>query len=131
MFQTVVFPISKNLYLFLLAVILCGGIFLRFSPTASFKGRGFDEVVYAEYVSLLDSRSLLDYPAICQQYVELQKRRDEALLPPTRFLYVYAGHLCRVISHEAARAEIEMAIQLSPDQSEFKALKKQIAGDSH
>jgi 4-amino-4-deoxy-L-arabinose transferase-like glycosyltransferase len=102
MFQTVVFPISKNLYLFLLAVILCGGIFLRFSPTASFKGRGFDEVVYAEYVSLLDSRSLLDYPAICQQYVELQNRRDEALLPPTRFLYVYAGHLCRVISHESA-----------------------------
>jgi hypothetical protein len=84
MSQTVVFPISKNLYLFLLAVILCGGIFLRFSPTASFKGRGFDEVVYAEYVSLLDSRSLLDYPAICQQYVELQNRRDEALLPPTR-----------------------------------------------
>lgn len=93
---------SKNLYLLLLAVILCGGIFLRLSPMASFKGPGFDEVVYADYVNILDSRSLFDYPVTCRQYVESQKTRDEALLPPTRFLYIYAGHLFRIISHESS-----------------------------
>lgn len=97
---------AKNLYLALLAVILCGGAFLRFYPTASFKQRGFDEAIYASYVSELDKIPLFDYPALCKQYVVVQERRAAALPPPTRFSYIYAGHVWRSTTGESPHAAL-------------------------
>ncbi len=100
------FSIPRSLYVALLAVVLCGGAFLRFYPTASFKARGFDEAIYASYVSELDKISLLDYPALCKQYVVVQEQRQEALPPPTRFSYIYAAHLWRSTAGDSPHAAL-------------------------
>lgn len=99
--------ISRKVYFALLAVILCGGTFLRFYPTAApTTHHGFDEVVYASYVSALDRVSLFDYPEVCRQYLAVQQARDEALLPPTRFSFVYAGHVWRELTGESPFASL-------------------------
>jgi hypothetical protein len=99
--QLPMFSISKSLYFALLAVILCCGALLRFYPTASFRQYGFDEVIYTKYVSALDKDSLFDYPVLCQRYVAFQKDQNAAVLPPTRFSYVYAAHVWRKLTGDS------------------------------
>jgi hypothetical protein len=99
--QSPMFSIGKSLYFALLAVILCCGAIVRFYPTASFRQPGFDEVFYAKYVSVLDKNSLFDYPFLCRQYLALQQEQNVAVLPPTRFSYVYAAHIWRKLTGDS------------------------------
>ena len=81
------------------AFLVILGIVVRTVPWAGFTGVGFDEVLYRNYVVALDHVGLVQYPAICELYLE-EQRSPEAItkLPPTRFLYVYCGWLMKRVT---------------------------------
>ena len=57
-----------------------------------FKDLGFDENLYRGYVDNLIRYGVTAYPDFAQHYIELQTRLPSAILPPTRFLYVFAAY---------------------------------------
>ena len=69
------------------------GIFLRIWHWAAFKGRGFDEALYAHYLSQLIKVGLGGYPDIVDNYLAYQKTLEGSILPPTRFLYIFCAYL--------------------------------------
>lgn len=83
---------------------------LRAEP--GFTGIGFDEALYRSYVEGLIRFGVLSYPDFAEHYVEVQSGLPSAILPPTRFLYVFAGYLW----HEATGAD---ALQSLRDVSSF------------
>ncbi len=93
-----------------LCAIIAIGIFLRLPPALfveraplhfleilhpqpGFKGVGFDENLYREYVNTLSQVGLTSYPDLAEGYVNLQTRLPIAILPPTRFLYIFCAYL--------------------------------------
>ncbi len=73
-------------------LILVSGIFVRVYLAPGFKGVGFDEGLYRDYVIKIDRVGLENFPAICQLYLEDQRNPETITkLPPTRFLYIVAG----------------------------------------
>lgn len=106
------FPEIPNRWLFLsaLCLVFLVGIFLRlptsvFSetgslsplstlhPKAGFQSIGFDEALYRRYVDDLIRYGVSSYPDLAEHYVEVQRRLPTAILPPTRFLYVFTAYL--------------------------------------
>jgi hypothetical protein len=100
----------ETLYLAVLCLALLIGVFLRlpsslFSPgeplhvmkaihpEAGFKAVGFDEALYRGYVDDFIRDGITSYPDLAERYVEVQRRLPSAILPPTRFLYVFAAYL--------------------------------------
>jgi 4-amino-4-deoxy-L-arabinose transferase-like glycosyltransferase len=102
---------QRSLYLAALCVVLTLGAFLRlptpiFSganaplrqlealhPAAKFDQVGFDEGLYHKYVSELSVAGLTGYPDIVDRYIEVQKTLTGSILPPLRFLYIFAAYL--------------------------------------
>jgi hypothetical protein len=83
---------SDRAYWIIAALILAVGLFLRIVPWAGFTGTGFDEALYRDNVIKLDKAGIFNYPAICQLYLEDQRKPDVITkLPPTRFFYIYAS----------------------------------------
>ena len=95
---------------FLLAIIFAIGIFLRLTPHAfspggslhsvavlhpqpAFNQIGFDEGLYREYVNALSRDGLGSYPDIVQGYIDVQKKLPGSILPPLRFLYIFAAYI--------------------------------------
>jgi 4-amino-4-deoxy-L-arabinose transferase-like glycosyltransferase len=76
-----------------LVLVLSAGILLRIYPSAAFKTIGFDEGLYRGYVNVLIEHGITSYPDISEHYVAVQSRLPAAILPPTRFLYVFAAYL--------------------------------------
>ena len=62
-------------------------------PQPGFTGVGFDENLYREYVKTLSQAGLSSYPDLAEGYVNLQARLPSAILPPTRFLYIFCAYL--------------------------------------
>ena len=62
-------------------------------PQPGFTGVGFDENLYREYVKTLSQAGLSSYPDLAEGYVSLQTRLPSAILPPTRFLYIFCAYL--------------------------------------
>ena len=57
-------------------------------------GTGFDEALYRDNVIKLDKVGLAGYPMMCQVYLKDQRNPENITkLPPTRFVYIYAGWL--------------------------------------
>lgn len=100
----------RKIELVLFAIVLAVGIFLRLPPslfrdgaplsliaaihpTPAFNQVGFDEGLYAEYVTKLDKLGLSAYPLIVQDYVERQERLQRSILSPLRFLYIFCGYI--------------------------------------
>lgn len=94
----------------MLAVVLAFGTFLRipfetFSPNGSlhsiaalhpqpgFTQIGFDEALYRQYVNNLINHGITFYPEIVEDYVARQSELPTAILPPVRFLYIFAGYV--------------------------------------
>ena len=104
-------PRARARYLTVLGLILCAGFFLRLPasfftgdaaplgfarvvhPVPGFQGVGFDENLYRGYVDNLIRYGVTAYPDFAERYVELQTALPSAILPPTRFLYVFAAYL--------------------------------------
>jgi 4-amino-4-deoxy-L-arabinose transferase-like glycosyltransferase len=102
---------SRNYFVVALCLILAFGIFLRipssvFSgsdaplrflsalhPAAKFDQIGFDEGLYRKYVSELSITGLTGYPDIVDRYIEVQKTLAGSILPPLRFLYIFAAYV--------------------------------------
>jgi len=79
----------------LLAMILlfAFGTFVRIYPSAGFKGIGFDENLYQMNVARLKQVGVLYFPEIVQAHIDKQTKMEMAILPPTRFLYVFLAYL--------------------------------------
>jgi 4-amino-4-deoxy-L-arabinose transferase-like glycosyltransferase len=69
------------------------GILVRVYPSAKFTKLGFDEGIYGEYVVELIKHGITSYPDLAETYVVQQQQLPTVVLPPTRFLYIFAGYL--------------------------------------
>jgi 4-amino-4-deoxy-L-arabinose transferase-like glycosyltransferase len=102
---------GRRFHLLALCVILAIGTFLRipsplFSgpnaplralaalhPSPKFSNIGFDEALYRDYVNSVAKVGLGSYPEIVDQYREKQKTLPGSILPPVRFLYIFAAYV--------------------------------------
>jgi 4-amino-4-deoxy-L-arabinose transferase-like glycosyltransferase len=96
----------SRLLLAAVALVVLAGIALRIYPSASFGGIGYDEGLYREYVNNLIASGLTSYPDLAEGYVERQQKLPAAILPPTRFLYIYTAYLW----HQATGDEALVAL---------------------
>ncbi len=83
------------IFAFALVGLFAVGIFLRVYPSAAFRGIGFDEHLYRVYVTQLEKVGLLGYPDMTEAYIVKQASLPSAILPPTRFLYIFCADLWR------------------------------------
>jgi hypothetical protein len=57
-----------------------------------FTGIGFDEGLYRRYVDSVIKVGLSGYPSIVDRYIEVQRPLTGSILPPVRFLYIFAAY---------------------------------------
>ena len=91
-------PMSRYLWIMAVVLIFAAGISLRILPLASFKGVGFDEVLYKRYVTQTLEVGILNYPKVVEEYIKVQKGIKSAILPPLRFTYIAAASFWSWIS---------------------------------
>ena len=75
------------------AAVAAAGLILRLCHWAAFRGQGFDESLYAHYLSQLIKVGLGGYPDIVDAYLVIQQKLEGSILPPTRFLYIFCAYL--------------------------------------
>jgi 4-amino-4-deoxy-L-arabinose transferase-like glycosyltransferase len=97
-----------------LAIVLALGIFLRLPPhpfapggplqsiaalhpNPAFAQIGFDEGLYRQYVNALINHGITSYPDIVEGYIDVQKKLPGSILPPVRFLYIFAAYLWHLL----------------------------------
>lgn len=102
-------PVKARAPLAILVLALLAGAFLRLPPALfenagalhvlaalhpnpKFKQTGFDEGLYRNYVNQLIAGGLSSYPEIVDAYRAKQETLTGSILPPTRFLYIFAGY---------------------------------------
>ncbi len=74
-------------------------------PQAAFKGVGFDEGLYRRYVNGVIQVGLGNYPAVVDNYIEVQKTLTGSILPPMRFLFIGTAYFWHCLfGTEALRA---------------------------
>src|SRR2546428_7264491 len=110
-----------------LAIVLAIGVFLRIPSSTltdaaaplrvvhlntTMKGIGFDENLYRTYVNVLISRGITSYPDLAEEYVAVQDRLTSAILPPTRFLYIFAAYLWHQIWGTEALSSLKAVASL-------------------
>ncbi len=106
---------TRKRYIIALWLVLAVGAFLRlpsplFSgdnaplhvlgplhPAPGFQDVGFDEGLYRGYVENLIQYGITAYPEFGEHYVERQSTLPAAILPPTRFLYIFTSYVWHVI----------------------------------
>ncbi len=87
----------------LLATIVALGVGVRVYPSGTFPVVGFDAGLYRNYIVDLESRGgIAHYPEICRDYIKRQKAEKLALLPPTRFLFIFSGYVWKRAVYGAA-----------------------------
>ncbi len=114
-----------------LAIVLAIGMFLRLPPQAfapggslhaieaihpqpAFTQIGFDEGLYREYVTALIKHGLTSYPDIVDRYIFVQQKLPGSILPPVRFLYIFAGYVWHsLFGSEALQALHDVAALFS------------------
>ena len=115
---------ERRLYFAALCAVLVVGAFLRLPspiftgtdapisglealhPAAKFAVIGFDEGLYRGYVNGLIDGGLTSYPAIVDHYIEVQEKLTGSILPPVRFLYIFAAYLWHQIFGSEALAAL-------------------------
>jgi 4-amino-4-deoxy-L-arabinose transferase-like glycosyltransferase len=93
----------------ILAIVLASGFFLRIPPHVFSQGAplhsiaalhpqpgftqvGFDEGLYGQYVNALIKNGITSYPDMVEEYIALQSKLPNAILPPVRFLYIFTAY---------------------------------------
>jgi 4-amino-4-deoxy-L-arabinose transferase-like glycosyltransferase len=117
----------RKINIFSLAIILALGIFLRLPPHAfeasgplhsiaalhpnpAYMRMGFDEGLYRDYVNALVDEGITSYPNIVEGYTTAQSELTGAILPPVRFLYIFAAYVWHsVFGCEALEALYQVA----------------------
>ena len=92
----------RRLFFVALALVSFAGIFLRVYPSAAFDAIGYDEALYRDYVNDLVKYGLTSYPDFAEGYLERQQKMPAAILPPTRFLYIFSAYLWHQATGEEA-----------------------------
>ncbi len=112
-----------------LCLTLLAGIFLRLPqavfpagqplhalevlhPAPGFSGVGFDEALYRRYVNSVTREGLENYPSIVDRYIEVQKELTGSILPPVRFLYIFAAYLWHCLFGSEALAALHNVASL-------------------
>ncbi len=110
---------STRAYFVALAVIFVIGAFLRLPPALFDESEplhslsvfhpnpkwhdmrlvGVDEELYRSYVAQVSEKGLTHYPDIVLAYIEKQVKLPGSILPPVRFLYIFAGYLWHSLFH--------------------------------
>jgi 4-amino-4-deoxy-L-arabinose transferase-like glycosyltransferase len=98
--------VHRRLFLIAIMLVSLAGIALRVYPSSTFKAIGYDEGLYRGYVNNLISEGLTSYPDIAESYVDRQAKLPAAILPPTRFLYIFSAYLW----HQATGEESLVAL---------------------
>jgi 4-amino-4-deoxy-L-arabinose transferase-like glycosyltransferase len=83
----------KTTHFWLLLLVLAFGIVVRLYPTPSSSIVGFDETYYVKYVQMIDAVGVTNYPSIVEEYITHLGTMPFSVLPPMRFLYIFAGYL--------------------------------------
>ena len=126
-------PVNRNTVLVFLAVILLAGIFLRLPP-ALFAGAsaplrsvailhpnpkwsemgfvGPDEGLYRDYLEQLIEKGIGRYPDIVRGYIGNQQNLPGAVLPPVRFLYIFAGYIWHSLFNDDALGSLRNVASL-------------------
>ncbi len=89
---------SWRLLLIAFVVVVLVGSTLRIYPSSSFTAIGYDEGLYKGYVENLISAGIDHYPDFAEHYLERQQQLPSAILPPTRFLYIFSAYLWHNLS---------------------------------
>ncbi|MGA3172103.1 MAG: hypothetical protein ABSE62_13940 [Chthoniobacteraceae bacterium] len=85
-------------------VILIVGVALRVLPYFGVPDRlTVDEYLYVKNVEMVKAVEPFNYPALVQNYVNLQSQMQEVMLPPTRFVYIVLGWAWDAIFHSGPR----------------------------
>lgn len=92
----------RRLFLVAITLVSLAGIALRTYPSTTFHGIGYDEELYRGYVHNLISSGLASYPDFAEGYVERQQKLPAAILPPTRFLYIFTAYLWHQVTGDEA-----------------------------
>lgn len=92
----------RRLLLIAIVLVSLAGVTLRVYPSAAFTGIGYDEGLYRRYVNNLIESGLTSYPDFAESYVERQQKLPAAILPPTRFLYIFTAYLWHQATGEEA-----------------------------
>jgi hypothetical protein len=72
--------------------IFIGGALIRLLADSGFKGAGYDEALYRDYVLMTSEVGLMGYPGICEYYlIDQRDPQNQAKLPPTRLLFIGLG----------------------------------------
>jgi hypothetical protein len=120
-------PVNRNAVLIFLGLVLLVGIFLRLPP-ALFAGAsaplhslailhpnpkwsamglvGPDEGLYRDYLEQLIEKGVGRYSEIVRAYIDNQQNSPGAILPPIRFLYIFAGYIWHLIFNADALASL-------------------------
>jgi 4-amino-4-deoxy-L-arabinose transferase-like glycosyltransferase len=108
--RTEVHPRPRKIAIVILALVLAIGIFLRLPPRTfsnsgplhsiaalhpnpAYMRMGFDEGLYRDYVNALVDEGIRSYPNIVENYITAQSELANAILPPVRFLYIFAAYV--------------------------------------
>lgn len=94
--------VQRRLFLVAVAFVSLVGIVLRIYPSGGFDRIGYDERLYRGYVNQLTVHGLTGYPEIAEGYLERQLKLPAAILPPTRFLYIFSGYVWHRVTGEEA-----------------------------
>ncbi len=108
---------------FLIALLILLGIFLRLPPflfpassalhpAPGFQNMGYDEGLYCNYINSLDATGLSSYPDIAERYIVDQTRLPGAVLPPTRFLYIFLAYLWHSLTGTDAYGSLKVISSL-------------------
>ena len=89
----------------LLALILTGGTFLRTYRLGTLQ-ESYDAMLYENYVRMLIQVGPTNYPDIVEFYIDQQQKMPGAILPPTRFLYIFSGYLWHEVSGASPMASL-------------------------
>jgi 4-amino-4-deoxy-L-arabinose transferase-like glycosyltransferase len=111
---------SRQAVVACLTLVLLIGIFLRLPPSLfsdssaplhslaflhpipkweQMKMIGFDENLYRDYVDEVSRKGLIHYPDIVLHYIEEQVKLPGSILPPVRFLFIFAGYIWHSLFH--------------------------------
>ena len=83
---------SKRPLVLLLVLVILAGAILRIYPSAHMKALGFDENYYRLYLSELIAVGVKNYPKITTAYTAAQSEMPNAVIPPTRFLFLTTAY---------------------------------------
>ena len=68
---------------------------------------GVDEELYRGYVEEVSNKGLAHYPDIVVSYIEKQLKLPGSILPPVRFLYIFAGYVWHSVFRREALTSLK------------------------